>query len=582
MLRTHDAGALRASDAGQTVSLAGWVARRRDHGGVAFIDLRDATGSVQVVIRDEALAGSLRAEWCLQIKGEVVLRPDGNANSSNPTGAIEVMGDDIVVLSESAALPFPVDSGNDSEISEEVRLKYRYLDLRREKPAANMRLRSKVTSTIRRVMEDLDFLEIETPYLTRSTPEGARDFLVPVRLQPGSWYALPQSPQLFKQLLMVAGMERYYQIARCFRDEDFRADRQPEFTQLDIEMSFIDQADILAVAEKLLVKVWKEAVGYDIPTPIRHMTYADAMQNYGSDKPDLRFGLQLVEQTEFFKDTEFRVFQAPYVGSVLMPGGASSPRRELDAWQDWAKARGAKGLAYILVNEDGTLGGPVSKNISEKETAGIVAAAGAKPGDAIFFAAGERSASLSLLGAVRLEIGKRCNLIAEGAWEFLWVVDAPMFEPTDNGGWTAVHHPFTGPKPEFAKTFALDPAKALAYAYDIVLNGTELGGGSISIHDRQIKKDVFSVIGLSEEEAMSKFGFLLEAFNYGPPPHGGIALGLDRVCALLTGSDSIREVIAFPKTASGGYPLTGAPTPITPAQRKESGIDGAAKVESQR
>jgi aspartyl-tRNA synthetase len=582
MLRTHDAGALRASDAGQTVSLAGWVARRRDHGGVAFIDLRDATGSVQVVIRDEALAGSLRAEWCLQIKGEVVLRPEGNANSSNPTGAIEVMGDDIVVLSESAALPFPVDSGNEAEISEEVRLKYRYLDLRREKPAANMRLRSKVTSTIRRVMEDLDFLEIETPYLTRSTPEGARDFLVPVRLQPGSWYALPQSPQLFKQLLMVAGMERYYQIARCFRDEDFRADRQPEFTQLDIEMSFIDQADILAVAEKLLVKIWKEAVGYDIPTPIRHMTYADAMQNYGSDKPDLRFGLQLIEQTEFFKDTEFRVFQAPYVGSVVMPGGASSPRRELDAWQDWAKARGAKGLAYILVNEDGTLGGPVSKNISEKETAGIVAAAGAKPGDAIFFAAGERSASLSLLGAVRLEIGKRCNLIADAAWEFLWVVDAPMFEPTDNGGWTAVHHPFTGPKPEFSKTFASDPANALAYAYDIVLNGTELGGGSIRIHDRQIQKDVFNVIGLSDEEAMSKFGFLLEAFNYGPPPHGGIALGLDRVCALLTGSDSIREVIAFPKTASGGDPLTGAPTPITPAQRKESGIDGAAKVESQK
>ena len=574
MLRTHDAGALRASHAGQTVSLAGWVARRRDHGGVAFIDLRDATGSVQVVIRDESLAGSLRAEWCLQIKGEVVLRPEGNANTSNPTGAIEVMGDDITVLSESAALPFPVDSGNDAEISEEVRLKYRYLDLRREKPAANMRLRSKVTSTIRRVMEDLDFLEIETPYLTRSTPEGARDFLVPVRLQPGSWYALPQSPQLFKQLLMVAGMERYYQIARCFRDEDFRADRQPEFTQLDIEMSFIDQADILAVAEKLLVKIWKEAVGYDIPTPIRHMTYADAMQNYGSDKPDLRFGLQLVEQTEFFKETEFRVFQAPYVGSVVMPGGAASPRRELDAWQDWAKARGAKGLAYILVNEDGTLGGPVSKNISEKETAGIVAAAGAKPGDAIFFAAGERSTSLSLLGAVRIEIGKRCNLITDGTWEFLWVVDAPMFEPTDNGGWTAVHHPFTGPKPEFAKSFSSDPANALAYAYDIVLNGTELGGGSIRIHDRQIQKDVFSVIGLSDEEAASKFGFLLEAFNYGPPPHGGIALGLDRVCALLTGSDSIREVIAFPKTASGGDPLTGAPTPITPAQRKESGIDG--------
>jgi aspartyl-tRNA synthetase len=573
MLRNHDAGSLRASHAGQTVTLAGWVARRRDHGGVAFIDLRDATGSVQVVIRDEKMAGQLRAEWCLQITGEVALRPAGNENSNLPTGAIELMGDDVVVLSESAPLPFPVDSGSESEISEEVRLRYRYLDLRREGPAANLRLRSKVTTTIRNVMESLEFLEIETPYLTRSTPEGARDFLVPVRLQPGSWYALPQSPQLFKQLLMVAGMERYYQIARCFRDEDFRADRQPEFTQLDIEMSFIDQADILAVAEKILVKVWKEAVGYDIPTPIKHMTYTDAMDRYGSDKPDLRFAYELTEVTDFFKATPFRVFQAPYVGAVVMPGGADSPRRELDAWQDWAKARGAKGIAYILVNTDGTLGGPVSKNISEEEQAGIAALVGAKPGDAIFFAAGERASSQQLLGAARLEIGKRCNLINEGAWEFLWVVDAPMFEPTDNGGWTAVHHPFTGPKPEFAKSFKDDPANALAYAYDIVLNGTELGGGSIRIHDRTIQKDVFTVIGLSDEEAQSKFGFLLEAFNYGPPPHGGIALGLDRVCALLTGSDSIREVIAFPKTASGGDPLTGAPTPITPAQRKEAAID---------
>jgi len=573
MLRNHDAGALRASHAGQTVTLAGWVARRRDHGGVAFIDLRDATGSVQVVIRDEKMAGQLRAEWCLQITGEVALRPAGNENTNIPTGAIEVMGDDVVVLSESAPLPFPVDSGSEVDISEEVRLRYRYLDLRREGPAANLRLRSKVTSAIRNVMENLEFLEIETPYLTRSTPEGARDFLVPVRLQPGSWYALPQSPQLFKQLLMVAGMERYYQIARCFRDEDFRADRQPEFTQLDIEMSFIDQSDILAVAEKILVKVWKEAVGYDIPTPIKHMTYADAMDKYGSDKPDLRFGYELTEVTDFFKATPFRVFQAPYVGAVVMPGGADSPRRELDAWQDWAKARGAKGIAYILVNADGTLGGPVSKNISEDEQAGIAALVGAKPGDAIFFAAGDRSSSQQLLGAARLEIGKRCNLINQGAWEFVWVVDAPMFEPTDNGGWTAVHHPFTGPKPEFASTFKSDPGSALAYAYDIVLNGTELGGGSIRIHDRNIQKEVFTVIGLSDEEAQSKFGFLLEAFNYGPPPHGGIALGLDRVCALLTGSDSIREVIAFPKTASGGDPLTGAPTPITPAQRKEAAID---------
>jgi aspartyl-tRNA synthetase len=426
-------------------------------------------------------------------------------------------------------------------------------------------------------MEDEAFLEIETPYLTRSTPEGARDFLVPVRLQPGSWYALPQSPQLFKQLLMVAGMEKYYQIARCFRDEDFRADRQPEFTQLDIEMSFIDQEDILAVAEKILVKVWKEVVDYQISLPIPRMTYLDAMSRYGSDKPDLRFALELVDCTKYFAQTTFRVFQAPYVGAVVMPGGADSPRRELDAWQDWAKARGAKGLAYILVAPDGTLGGPVAKNLSEEEASGVASHVGAKPGDAIFFAAGERTASLNLLGAVRLEVGKRCGLIDASRWEFVWIVDAPMFEPTDDGGWTAVHHPFTGPKPEFAQTFAKDPASALAYAYDIVLNGTELGGGSIRVHSRTMQKDVFTVIGLSDEEAASKFGFLLEAFNYGPPPHGGIALGLDRLCALLSHSDSIREVIAFPKTASGGDPLTGAPTPITPAQRKESGIDGAPK-----
>jgi aspartyl-tRNA synthetase len=544
---------------------------------VAFIDFRDATGWVQVVIRDEKIAGALRAEWCLKITGEVVTRPSGNENSAVPTGAIEVMGDDVEILSEASALPFPVDSGDDVEISEEVRLKYRYLDLRREGPAANLRLRSKVTSTIRRVMEDEAFLEIETPYLTRSTPEGARDFLVPVRLQPGSWYALPQSPQLFKQLLMVAGMEKYYQIARCFRDEDFRADRQPEFTQLDIEMSFIDQEDILAVAEKILVKVWKEVADYQISLPIPRMTYLDAMSRYGSDKPDLRFDLELVDCTAYFAQTTFRVFQAPYVGAVVMPGGADSPRRELDAWQDWAKARGAKGLAYILVAADGTLGGPVAKNLSEKESSDIASHVGAKPGDAIFFAAGERTASLNLLGAVRLEIGKRCGLIDASRWEFVWIVDAPMFEPTDDGGWTAVHHPFTGPKPEYASTFAKDPASALAYAYDIVLNGTELGGGSIRIHNRTMQKDVFTVIGLSDEEAASKFGFLLEAFNYGPPPHGGIALGLDRLCALLSHSDSIREVIAFPKTASGGDPLTGAPTPITPAQRKESGIDGAPK-----
>ena len=578
MIRTHGAGTIRKSQVGQTITLAGWVARRRDHGGVAFIDFRDATGWVQVVIRDESIANMLRAEWCLKITGVVSERPAGNENTNVATGEIEIMADEVIVLSEAAALPFPVDSGDEANISEEVRLKYRYLDLRREKPAANLRMRSKVTAAIRRVMDSEEFLDIETPYLTRSTPEGARDFLVPVRLQPGSWYALPQSPQLFKQLLMVAGMEKYYQIARCFRDEDFRADRQPEFTQLDIEMSFIDQEDILAIAEKIVSTVWRETVNYEIPLPLKRMAYADAMADYGSDKPDLRFGQKLIELTNFFSETPFRVFQAPYVGAVVMPGGADSPRRELDAWQDWAKARGAKGLAYILVNADGTLGGPVAKNLSEKELAGIVAAASATNGDAIFFAAGERAASQNLLGAVRNEIGKRCNLINEGAWEFLWVVDAPMFEPTDGGGWTAVHHPFTGPKPEFAATFKDDPASALAYAYDIVLNGTELGGGSIRIHDRNMQKQVFEVIGLTDEEANSKFGFLLDAFNYGPPPHGGIALGLDRVCALLSGSESIREVIAFPKTASGGDPLTGAPTPITPAQRKEAAIDWVPEV----
>ena len=578
MLRSHLAGELRSSQVGETVRLAGWVARRRDHGGVAFIDLRDASGSVQVVISDEKVAGSLRAEWCVLAIGKIAKRPAGNENLNIPTGEIEVICDELEVLSEAAALPFPVDSGEKVNVSEEIRLKYRYLDLRREEQSKALRLRSKVTSEIRSAMDELDFLEIETPYLTRSTPEGARDFLVPVRLQPGSWYALPQSPQLFKQLLMVAGMERYYQIARCFRDEDFRADRQPEFTQLDIEMSFVDQEDVIQVAESILKRVFKATLGYEISTPISRMTFHEAMRRFGSDKPDLRFATELVDATDFFKNTSFRVFQAPHVGAVVMPGGASSPRRELDAWQDWAKARGAKGLAYILVGEDGTLSGPVAKNLSEDESAGIAKFVGAKHGDAIFFAAGERAASLSLLGAVRLEIGERCNLIDKTRWEFLWVVDAPMFEKTDEGGWTAVHHPFTGPKPEYEKSFATDPENALAYAYDIVLNGNEIGGGSIRIHKRDIQKEVFKVIGLSDEEAQSKFGFLLEAFNYGPPPHGGIALGLDRLCALLAGAESIREVIAFPKTASGGDPLTGAPTPITPAQRRESGVDAVAEV----
>ena len=581
MIRTHDAGALRAEHVGQTVTLAGWVAKRRDHGGVAFLDLREASGVVQVVVRDEAVAHSLRSEFCLKIVGEVVARKPGNENPNLSTGEIEIVASEVEVLSTSAPLPFPIDDHVD--VGEEARLKHRYLDLRRPAPARAIRLRSQVNAAARRVLEARDFVEIETPTMTRSTPEGARDFIVPARLAPGSWYALPQSPQLFKQLLMVAGMERYYQIARCYRDEDFRADRQPEFTQLDIEMSFVDQEDVITLMEKVLTRMWA-TVGYEIPLPIPRITYAEAMARFGSDKPDLRMGLELVDCTDYFKETPFRVFQSDYVGAVVMPGGAGQPRKKLDAWQEWAKQRGAKGLAYLLLKEDGEITGPVAKNISEAERDGIAAHVGAVAGDCIFFAAGPPKSSRALLGAARLEIGKRLELIDESAWAFTWVVDAPMFEPSSDavasgdvavgaGAWTAVHHAFTGPKPEYADTFDTDPGSALAYAYDIVCNGSELGGGSIRIHREDVQKRVFAVMGLSEEEAEEKFGFLLNAFKFGAPPHGGIAVGMDRIAAMLAGADSIREVIAFPKSGGGYDPLTAAPAPITAQQRKESGID---------
>jgi aspartyl-tRNA synthetase len=576
VIRTREAGTLRRSDAGTTVTLAGWVARRRDLGGVAFVDLRDASGIAQVVFREGAVAQAaerLRAEFCVRVVGVVRERPAGNDNTELATGEIEVVATELEVLSEAAPLPFPI--AGSADINEEARLKYRYLDLRRDGPAAALRVRSQANRVARDVMARHRFVEVETPNLTRSTPEGARDFLVPVRLQPGHWYALPQSPQLFKQLLMVAGMERYFQIARCFRDEDFRADRQPEFTQLDIEMSFIDQDDIIALGEDIVAALWREILAYEIPLPIPRMTYAEAMNRYGSDKPDLRFGNELVDCTAFFGQTPFRVFQAPYVGAVVMPRGASQSRKELDGWTDWAKSRGAKGLAYALVGDSGELTGPVAKNLSDAELAGLADHVTAAPGDAIFFAAGERKSSLELLGAARLEIGRRCELIDESLWKFLWVVDAPMFEPTADGGWTAVHHPFTSPKPEFAGTFHDAPGEALAYAYDIVVNGSEIGGGSIRIHRGEMQQRVFDVIGLTKDEAESKFGFLLEAFTFGAPPHGGIALGWDRVLTMLTGTESIREVIAFPKTASGGDPLTGAPTTITAQQRKEAGIDAS-------
>jgi aspartyl-tRNA synthetase len=581
VIRTHQAGVLRAAHAGETVTLAGWVARRRDHGGVAFIDLRDASGLVQVVIRDEAVAAGLRNEFCLRVVGEVGVRPAGNANPNLPTGEIELVASEVEVLNEAAPLPFQIDEH--VEVGEEVRLKYRYLDLRRSGPATALRLRSEVNRTAREVLHARDFVEIETPTLTRSTPEGARDFLVPARLSPGSWYALPQSPQLFKQLLMVAGMERYFQIARCYRDEDFRADRQPEFTQLDIEMSFADQDDVIELTETLMAAIWK-LVGHDLPTPLVRMTYADAMRRYGSDKPDLRFGQQLVECTEFFAGTPFRVFQAPYVGAVVMPGGAAQSRKELDGWQDWARSRGARGLAYVLIGAAGELGGPTAKNLSEAEQAGLAAHVGARPGDAVFFAAGETTPSQSLLGAARLEIGRRGGLIDEDEWSFLWVLDAPLFEPSAKarasgevavgaGAWTAVHHAFTSPKPEWVDRFEEDPGNALAYAYDIVCNGNEIGGGSIRIHRRDVQERVFALMGLTEAEAQEKFGFLLDAFAYGAPPHGGIAFGWDRICALLSRTDSIRDVIAFPKSGGGFDPLTAAPAPITAEQRKEAGVD---------
>lgn len=594
MIRTHDAGTLTKADIGKTVTLAGWVNARRDHGGVVFIDLRDATGIAQLVFREDLVeklgAHKLRNEFCIEATGEVQLRDEETINPKMPTGEIEIGVATLKVLSTSDPLPFPIDER--VNVGEDARFRYRYLDLRRPKPAAAIRMRSKVNQAARRVLEQHDFVEIETPTLTRSTPEGARDFLVPARLVPGSWYALPQSPQLFKQLLMVAGMERYYQIARCYRDEDFRADRQPEFTQLDIEMSFVNQEDVMALAEQLVSEIW-QLIDYNIPTPLPRISFEDAMNKYGSDKPDLRYDLPLVDLTEFFANTPFRVFQNPYVGAIVMPGGSSQPRRTFDAWQDWARQRGAKGLAYVTIDGEGNLGGPVAKNISEEERNGLAEATSAKPGDCIFFAAGEKTASQMLLGAARQEIAKRCDLIDDNQWSFCWVVDAPLFKPASEakaegdvavgeGAWTAVHHAFTSPKPEYLDNFEEDPANALSDAYDIVCNGNEIGGGSIRIHRKDIQERVFKVMGIGEEEAQAKFGFLLDAFSYGAPPHGGIAFGWDRIVSLLTHSESIREVIAFPKTGNGFDPLTGAPAPITKLQRRETGVDFKPKKDDKK
>ena len=582
MIRTHDAGALRAEHVGQTVTLAGWVAKRRDHGGVAFLDLREASGVVQVVVRDEAVAHSLRSEYCIKVTGTVSARPEGNANPNLPSGDIEVIADELEVLSAAAALPFPIDEH--IEVGEEARLKHRYLDLRRSGPNEALRLRSKVNRAAREVLHAHDFVEVETPTLTRSTPEGARDFLVPARLQPGSWYALPQSPQLFKQLLMVAGMERYFQIARCYRDEDFRADRQPEFTQLDIEMSFVEQDDVLTLSEEILVALWK-LIGYDVPTPLPRMTYAESMARFGSDKPDLRMGQELVECTDYFKDTLVPRLPGPVRrrrGHARRSEPAAQAARRVAGVGQAARRQGPGVRAGA--------GGRRARGTGRQEPLGGRSGPGSPPTSApsrvtaSSSAPGLTKSTRALLGAARLEIGRRCGLIDESAWSFLWVVDAPLFEPADDataagdvavgsGAWTAVHHAFTAPQD--MDGFDADPGNALAWAYDIVCNGNEIGGGSIRIHREDVQKRVFAIMGLEESEAEEKFGFLLEAFKYGAPPHGGIAFGWDRIVALLAGTDSIRDVIAFPKSGGGYDPLTAAPAPITPAQRKEAGVDAA-------
>ncbi|KJY51543.1 aspartate--tRNA ligase [Bifidobacterium kimbladii] len=572
---------------GRQVTVAGWVDRRRDHGGVAFIDLRDRSGLVQIVIYDEEEARPLRSEYVIQVTGKVRERPEGNDNEHLSTGHIEIVADKIEVLAKSAALPFQVSTALENEAEnklpgEDVRLRYRYLDLRRPSMQRNIRLRAAMNRAARAALDKMDFCEIETPTLIKSTPEGARDFLVPARLVPGSWYALPQSPQLLKQLLMVGGFERYYQIARCYRDEDFRADRQPEFTQLDIEMSFASQEDVMAMAEQVIAEVWK-AAGFEVTLPIPRISWQEAMDKYGSDKPDLRFGNPIVELTEYFKDTPFRVFQAPYVGAVVYQGAANLPRRQFDAWQEWARQRGAKGLAYVQFTGDGTLKGPVAKNLSDAERQGLKEAVGASDGDAVFFAAGPREASQTLLGAARVEIARRQGLLKPDEFALTWVVDFPLFKPTDDpddddvavghSKWTSMHHPFTMPSADWIDRFDEDPEHAMSDSYDIVCNGEEMGGGSVRIHRDDIQDRIFKVLGIGPEEAQEKFGFLLDAFKYGAPPHAGIAFGWDRTAQILTGADSIRDVIAFPKSGGGQDPMTGAPAPISDQQRAETGVD---------
>jgi len=582
-MRSHYCGEINESLNGSEIEVCGWVHRRRDHGGVIFIDLRDREGLLQVVFDPDraeifAQAERIRSEYVLKVKGLVRPRPEGTVNPNMRTGQVEVLAHELEILNKSETPPFH----HDEQANEDIRLKYRYIDLRRENMLGNLMLRHKVTVAMRNYLDANGFIDVETPMLTRATPEGARDYIVPSRTNPGKFFALPQSPQIFKQLLMMSGLDRYYQIVRCFRDEDLRADRQPEFTQLDIEMSFVDEAAVTGTVEGLIRQVFKETMDVDLPESFPRMTYADAMHRFGSDKPDLRIDLELVEVADLMSSVEFKVFAGPAadpegrVAALCVPGGAEMSRKIIDDYTAYVGRYGARGLAYIKVNDvdagrDG-LQSPILKFLPDEAVTGIIERTGAKTGDLIFFGADKARVVNDALGALRVKVGEDRGLVAEG-WAPLWVVDFPMFEKdAASKRWTALHHPFTAPSIDDPDALRANPGEALSRAYDMVLNGSEIGGGSIRIHDQETQAAVFDLLGISEEEADEKFGFLLEALQYGCPPHGGVAFGLDRIVMLMAGAESIRDVIAFPKTQTASCPLTNAPGEVSPAQLKEAGI----------